>query len=299
MSVTLKGVMPALLTPFNDQQQLDTQSLRQLVRFNIAQGMDGLYVGGSTGEAFVQSIAERQEVLEIVAEEAKGKITLIAHVGTVSTHESQQLSQAASRFGYDAVSAVTPFYYPFSFEEHCDHYRAIIDSAEGLPMVVYNIPALSGVKLSLDQINTLVTLPGVGALKQTSGALFQMEQIRRAHPDLVLYNGYDEIFASGLLAGADGGIGSTYNIMGWRYQGIVKALKEGDIATAQALQTKCNEVIDLLIKVGVFRDLKTVLHYMGVIEVSLCRKPFAPVDEKYLPALRTLAQQLQQEKEQG
>ncbi|MEJ5067986.1 N-acetylneuraminate lyase [Enterobacter sp. MYb186] len=299
MSVTLKGVMPALLTPFNDQQQLDTQSLRQLVRFNIAQGMDGLYVGGSTGEAFVQSIAERQEVLEIVAEEAKGKITLIAHVGTVSTHESQQLAQAASRFGYDAVSAVTPFYYPFSFEEHCDHYRGIVDSAEGLPMVVYNIPALSGVKLSLDQINTLVTLPGVGALKQTSGDLFQMEQIRRAHPDLVLYNGYDEIFASGLLAGADGGIGSTYNIMGWRYQGIVKALKEGDIATAQALQTKCNEVIDLLIKVGVFRGLKTVLHYMGVIEVPLCRKPFAPVDEKYLPALRTLTQQLQQEKEQG
>ncbi|MDU4842477.1 MAG: N-acetylneuraminate lyase [Leclercia adecarboxylata] len=299
MSVTLKGVMPALLTPFNDQQQLDTQSLRQLVRFNIAQGMDGLYVGGSTGEAFVQSIAERQEVLEIVAEEAKGKITLIAHVGTVSTHESQQLAQAASRFGYDAVSAVTPFYYPFSFEEHCDHYRGIVDSAQGLPMVVYNIPALSGVKLSLDQINTLVTLPGVGALKQTSGDLFQMEQIRRAHPDLVLYNGYDEIFASGLLAGADGGIGSTYNIMGWRYQGIVKALKEGDIATAQALQTKCNEVIDLLIKVGVFRGLKTVLHYMGVIEVPLCRKPFAPVDEKYLPALRTLAQQLQQEKEQG
>lgn len=299
MSVTLKGVMPALLTPFNDQLQLDTQSLRQLVRFNIAQGMDGLYVGGSTGEAFVQSIAERQEVLEIVAEEAKGKITLIAHVGTVSTHESQQLAQAASRFGYDAVSAVTPFYYPFSFDEHCDHYRGIVDSAEGLPMVVYNIPALSGVKLSLDQINTLVTLPGVGALKQTSGDLFQMEQIRRAHPDLVLYNGYDEIFASGLLAGADGGIGSTYNIMGWRYQGIVKALKEGDIATAQALQTKCNEVIDLLIKVGVFRGLKTVLHYMGVIEVPLCRKPFAPVDEKYLPTLRTLAQQLQQEKEQG
>jgi len=299
MSVTLKGVMPALLTPFNDQQQLDTQSLRQLVRFNIAQGMDGLYVGGSTGEAFVQSIAERQEVLEIVAEEAKGKLTLIAHVGTVSTHESQQLAQAASRFGYDAVSAVTPFYYPFSFEEHCDHYRGIIDSAEGLPMVVYNIPALSGVKLSLDQINTLVTLPGVGALKQTSGDLFQMEQIRRAHPDLVLYNGYDEIFASGLLAGADGGIGSTYNIMGWRYQGIVKALKEGDIATARALQTKCNEVIDLLIKVGVFRGLKTVLHYMGVIDVPLCRKPFAPVDEKYLPELRALAQQLQQEKEQG
>ncbi|HBR1994809.1 MULTISPECIES: N-acetylneuraminate lyase [Klebsiella pneumoniae complex] len=295
MAVNLRGVMAALLTPFDGQQKLDKESLRRLVRFNLRQGVDGLYVGGSTGEAFVQSGTERQEVLEIVAEEAKGKMTLIAHVGCVSTLESQQLARAAVGYGYDAVSAVTPFYYPFSFEEHCAHYQAIIESADGLPMVVYNIPALSGVKLTLDQINTLVTLPGVGALKQTSGDLFQMEQIRRAHPDLVLYNGYDEIFASGLLAGADGGIGSTYNIMGWRYQGMVAALKVGDIAKAQQLQCECNKVIDLLIKTGVFRGLKTVLHYMDVVSVPLCRKPFAPVDEKFLPELKALAQQLMQE----
>lgn len=292
MAKDLRGVMPALLTPFDNQQRLDVESLRRLVRFNIAQGIDGLYVGGSTGEAFVQSIAEREQVLEAVAEEAQGKVTLIAHVGTVSTDESQQLARAAQRYGFDAVSAVTPFYYPFSFAEHCDHYRSIIDAADGLPMVVYNIPALSGVTLNLEQINTLVTLPGVGALKQTSGDLYQMEQIRRAHPDLVLYNGYDEIFASGLLAGADGGIGSTYNIMGWRYQAIVKALKEGNIQAAQQLQTECNKVIDLLIKTGVFRGLKTVLHYMDVVAVPLCRKPFAPVEEKYLPALKALAEQL-------
>ena len=295
MAVNLRGVMAALLTPFDGQQKLDKESLRRLVRFNLRQGVDGLYVGGSTGEAFVQSGTERQEVLEIVAEEAKGKMTLIAHVGCVSTLESQQLARAAVGYGYDAVSAVTPFYYPFSFEEHCAHYQAIIESADGLPMVVYNIPALSGVKLTLDQINTLVTLPGVGALKQTSGDLFQMEQIRRAHPDLVLDNGYDEIFASGLLAGADGGIGSTYNIMGWRYQGMVAALKVGDVAKAQQLQCECNKVIDLLIKTGVFRGLKTVLHYMDVVSVPLCRKPFAPVDEKFLPELKALAQQLMQE----
>lgn len=296
MTAQLRGVMAALLTPFDANEKLDTESLRRLVRFNIQQGIDGLYVGGSTGEAFVQSIAEREQVLEIVAEEAKGKMTLIAHVGTVSTHESQQLAQAANRYGFDAVSAVTPFYYPFSFEEHCAHYRAVTDAADGLPMVVYNIPALSGVKLTLDQIDTLVTLPGVGALKQTSGDLFQMEQIRRAHPDLVLYNGYDEIFASGLMAGADGGIGSTYNIMGWRYTGIAKALKEGDVVSAQRLQAQCNEVIDLLIKVGVFRGLKTVLHYMDVLAVPLCRKPFAPVDERYLPELKALANRLLEEK---
>ena len=85
MAVNLRGVMAALLTPFDGEQKLDKESLRRLVRFNLSQGIDGLYVGGSTGEAFVQSSAERQQVLEIVAEEAKGKMTLIAHVGCVST----------------------------------------------------------------------------------------------------------------------------------------------------------------------------------------------------------------------
>ncbi|MDN6229437.1 MAG: dihydrodipicolinate synthase family protein, partial [Enterobacterales bacterium] len=131
MSKNLHGVMPALLTPFNPQQQLDIPSLRRLVQFNIAQGVDGLYVGGSTGEAFIQNLQEREQVLEVVAQEAKGKLTLIAHVGGISTHESQILAGAAKRYGFDAVSAVTPFYYPFSFSEHCDHYRAIIDAAEG------------------------------------------------------------------------------------------------------------------------------------------------------------------------
>ncbi|MBT0351058.1 N-acetylneuraminate lyase [Morganella morganii subsp. morganii] len=296
MSVTLKGVMSALLTPFDAEQRLDKESLRRLVRFNIEQGIDGLYVGGSTGEAFVQTVAEREAVMAVVAEEARGKLKLIAHVGCISTEESQQLAKISARLGYDAVSAVTPFYYPFSFEEHCEHYRAIIDSSDGLPMVVYNIPALSGVKLTLEQINTLVTIPGVSALKQTSGDLYQMEQIRRAHPNLILYNGYDEIFASGLLAGADGGIGSTYNIMGWRYKGIVNALQRGDIKLAQHLQTECNKVIDLLIQTGVFRGLKTILHYMGVIDVPLCRKPFFGVNEKYLPELKLLAKNLTEEK---
>lgn len=90
MATNLRGVMAALLTPFDQQQALDKASLRRLVQFNIQQGIDGLYVGGSTGEAFVQSLSEREQVLEIVAEEAKGKIKLIAHVGCVSTAESQQ-----------------------------------------------------------------------------------------------------------------------------------------------------------------------------------------------------------------
>lgn len=297
LSSGLKGIISALPTPFNNEQQIDTESLKKLVRFNIEQGMHGLYVGGSTGEAFLQDVTEREKVLETVAEEAGGKLTLIAHVGAISTRDSQLLARAAVKYGFDAISAVTPFYYPFSFEEHYAHYQAIINEADGLPMVVYNIPALSGVKLSLDQINTLVRLPGVQALKQTSGDLFQMEQIRRQHPELILYNGYDEIFASGVIAGADGGIGSTYNIMGWRYKNILSAIEKGDIQTARLIQTECNKVIDTLIKTGVLAGIKSLLHFMNVINNPACRKPFFPVNQKYLPELQQLAQKLMAEKD--
>ena len=297
LSSGLKGIISALPTPFNNAQQIDTESLKKLVRFNIEQGMHGIYVGGSTGEAFLQDVTEREKVLETVAEEAGGKLTLIAHVGAISTRDSQLLARAAVKYGFDAISAVTPFYYPFSFEEHYAHYQAIINEADGLPMVVYNIPALSGVKLSLEQINTLVRLPGVQALKQTSGDLFQMEQIRRQHPELILYNGYDEIFASGVIAGADGGIGSTYNIMGWRYKNILSAIEKGDTQTARQIQTECNKVIDTLIKTGVLAGIKSLLHFMNVINNPACRKPFFPVNQKYLPELQQLAQKLMAEKD--
>ncbi|XNM57601.1 dihydrodipicolinate synthase family protein [Escherichia coli] len=107
----------SLLDSFDQQQALDKASLHRLVQFNIQQGIDSLYVGGWTGEAFVQSLSEREQVLEIVAEEAERLIKLIAHVGCVSTAESQQLAASAKRYGFDAVSAIAPFYYPFSFED--------------------------------------------------------------------------------------------------------------------------------------------------------------------------------------
>ena len=108
MAKQLRGVMAALLTPFNSQQALDKESLRRLVQFNIQQGIDGLYVGGSTGEAFVQSLAEREQVLEIVAEEAKGKVTLIAHVGCVSTADGPGITVTGRSSSAAARTASKP-----------------------------------------------------------------------------------------------------------------------------------------------------------------------------------------------
>lgn len=295
MKTALTGVITALLTPYDEQFRIDEESLRSLVRHNIQQGVDGLYVGGSTGEALLQNGAERREVLRIVAEEAKGKLALVAHIGGISTAESCVLAEAAAEDGYDAVSAVTPFYYPFTFPELRAHYSDIIAAAQGKPMIIYNIPAMSGVKLGMAELGELLSLPNVVALKHTSGDFYQLEQIHRAYPDKILYNGYDEIFLSGQMAGASGGIGSTYNVMGWRYQGIMRALANRDIDLARGIQSSCNQVIDVLVKTGVFGGLKTILQEWGVIRCAACRKPFSSVKESYLPELKRIARELQSE----
>lgn len=105
--------------------------------------------------------------------------------------------------------------------------------------------------------------------------MYQMEQLRRAFPDALLLNGYDEVLLAGLVSGARGGIGSTYNIMGAKYLALVERLEAGDIPAAAQIQSECNAVIDELVCVGVFPGLKYLLHRLGVIETPVCRRPLA------------------------
>lgn len=209
-----RGAISALPTPYDQSQQINVESFRKLVHFNTEQSVRRLYVGGSTGEVSPRNAVEQEKILETVADESDGKLTLITHMGEISTVESEVLTEVAKEYRYHAISTVTPFCYPFSFRECCIHYRKIIDSTDRLPTIVYNISALGGMRFSLDQISELVAIPRACVLKQTSGGSLQIEQIKRSYPELMLYNGYDEIPTSGLIAGANGGIGSTYNIMG-------------------------------------------------------------------------------------
>ncbi|MCC2520965.1 N-acetylneuraminate lyase [Vibrio coralliilyticus] len=266
------GFYAATLTPFNLDESINYEDLQALVKYNCQSGLKGLYVGGSTAEAFLCNTSERIELLKATAEVASSEMTLIAHVGDISTKKSEEIARAAADLPYDAVSAVTPFYYPVGFEQLKQHYTDIIQAA-GKPMIVYNFPAFSGTSLSRDQISELLTLEGVVALKQTSADLYQMEQLTRRHSDKTVFNGFDEILASGLMAGAQGGIGSTYNIQAGRIKDIDVAIRNGQTQQAQALQREANQVIDGLVAAGVIPGLKYVLQQKGVISSAHCRRP--------------------------
>ena len=274
----LGGIYTALLTPFDKNNKINENALCDLIKLNLDKGVTGFYVGGSTAEAFLLTEDERRAIYEIVAAEAKGKCKLLAHIGTLSTDQSVTLAKHVEKLGYDAVSSVAPFYYKYSFDELKQYYFDIVNEVS-LPMIVYYIPALSGVSLSTKDLSAFLDDDRFAGIKYTSNDYFMMEQIKTAFPDKVLYNGYDETFLAGVALGADGGIGSTYNFMADKYVKIQKLYAEGKMAEAKAVQQQANRIIAVLCKIGVMQAEKEVLCQMG-LDFGHCRRPFSPVTEE-------------------
>ncbi|WP_292963732.1 dihydrodipicolinate synthase family protein [Novosphingobium sp. UBA1939] len=177
----------------------------------------------------------------------------------------------AAEAGYDAISAIPPFYYDFSRDELKAHYRAL-GGAVPLPLIVYNFGGRVG-RLTNADLLELLDEPKVIGIKHTSQDLYLLERFKRHRPEAVIYNGFDEMCLAGLIMGADGAIGTTYNFMGDLFVRLAKAFAEGRIAEARALQVVANRVIDVLIEVGVFPGTKGILTLMG-IDVGICREPF-------------------------
>ena len=134
----IKGVIPALLTVFDEHEEVDEQGMRDLVRFLLKQKVNGLYLTGSTGEGFLMKDSERKRVVEIVIDEVKQEVPIIVHVGAISTKRSIELAQHAYESGADAISSVPPFYWKFSEQQIFDYY-ADLSRSTPLPMIVYNV----------------------------------------------------------------------------------------------------------------------------------------------------------------
>jgi N-acetylneuraminate lyase len=162
----LRGIFPALLTPFKQDGSINEDSLRKLIAMNMAKGVTGFYVCGSTAEVFLLKPEERRRLLEIVVDEVRGKAAIICHIGAINTEWSIEYARHAVSLGVDAVSSIPPFYYPFSADEIIDYYIDIV-SAVRLPMIVYNFPAFSGVTMNMDRIKTLREHKNIIGIKHT------------------------------------------------------------------------------------------------------------------------------------
>ena len=273
-----KGLFSALLTPFNEDGSINFDSLEKLVEFNLQNGIDGFYVGGSTGEGLLLSPEERMQVFECVKKANKGRATLIAHVGTICTLDAIKMAKKAEELEYDAISAVAPYYYGFTLDAVLGYYNDIVNSTS-LPMIIYNFPNSGGFSLTKEIANKLFENEKFIGIKHTSGDMFTLNQFKTLDREIVVYNGFDETLLAGLSMGADGAIGSTYNFMGKKFKKIMNCFNSGEIETAKALQNEANEIICEMIKYGVFQSEKAILTEMG-IDMGQCRPPFLPISDE-------------------
>jgi N-acetylneuraminate lyase len=235
MAKPLAGMYAALLSGFADDGGFCPERQAAIMSHVGRQGLDGLYIGGSSAESGLMSTEElldQQRAIAGLRAPEHGRI--IAHVGQPSTAASVALARQAAALGFDGVSALPPHAYPFSDEEILAYYAEVAAASE-LPMIVYEIPLRTGRALPLPLLERIVALPNVVGIKFTSTDLFKLAQLRRAHPDLTVFFGFDEMYHAAGAQGCDGGIGTTYNVLGKLYAALNRAIAAADLAQARSV----------------------------------------------------------------
>ncbi|MDQ0513878.1 N-acetylneuraminate lyase [Mycoplasmoides fastidiosum] len=284
------GIFPALITPFDQNGRIKENGLREIVRYLInVQKVDGIYATGSTGEFLLLTPQDKKRVLEIVAEEAKGKITLIAQIGSLNLDEVKELAQYAEQLGYDAISAITPYYYNFSFEEVKSYYEEIA-KASNLPMFIYYLPQLAGGKVTLEQFGELLNIKHVIGSKYGSTDLYFFERLLGQFRDKIFMFAFDEALSAGLLLGARGFIGSTYNVNAQGARSIIEAFNNKDMDLLRRRVHIYNDYINALLSKGLMQTLKAIMQLDGV-DAGVNKKPFKLIDsdelKKYAQEIKT------------
>lgn len=283
----MKGIFSALMVPYNEDGSINEKGLREIVRHNIDNmKVDGLYVGGSTGENFMISTEEKKRVFKIAIDEAKDQVQLIAQVGSINVFESVELGKYATELGYKCLSAVTPFYYKFSFEEIKEYYFTIVRET-GNNMIIYSIPFLTGVNMSVAQFGELFANEKIIGVKFTAGDFFLLERMRKAYPNKLILAGFDEMLLPAAVLGIDGAIGSTYNVNGLRAKEIFRLAKEGKIAEALEIQHVTNDLIEGILSNGLYGTIKEIMKLQGV-DAGYCRRPMAKVTPEQVVGAKVL-----------
>ena len=273
----INGVIPAMITSFNKDESINKEGIRKTVNYLISAKVDGLYITGSTGETFLMSQEEKKQAIEIIVEEVNGRVPVIAHIGSIGTKITTELGQYAEKIGVDALSALPPFYYGFSNDEIFNYYQDISNSTN-LPITVYNISHAH--LMDLDMLKRLASIKNVKGVKYTAPTHFNFSKIKKEIGNgFKIYSGMDEMSLSGLISGADGIIGSFYNLMPELFVDIYAKIKEENINEAKKIQEKINIIIMYALSKSGYPFIKMGLNWLDV-DSGYVRKPFTTFVDK-------------------
>jgi 4-hydroxy-tetrahydrodipicolinate synthase len=285
----LRGVLNALLTPFtSDGEVVEERLLRALVDHSIRGGIHGLVPCGSTGEFTSLSLDERKLVLEIVLDETAGRVPVVAHTGAMTTREAVSLSRHAERAGASAVMLVAPYYEPLTLNEVSRYYKDVAASV-GISVMVYNLPAATGVNLNPEEIAKLAALvPNIRYVKDTSGDMSQAARLIHEYGDVIsTFVGHDTLYLASIVEGASGSVLGTGNLLPSELAAIWDALQAQELERARAMWAEIFPLMRFLVSGSYVAGLKSGLEILG-FPIGVPRAPLEALGERQLSDLKTI-----------
>ncbi|MGJ8676811.1 MAG: 4-hydroxy-tetrahydrodipicolinate synthase [Akkermansiaceae bacterium] len=243
------GTHTALITPFKNGE-IDTEAFRSLIERQVAAGIDGIVPCGTTGESPTLTQAEHLRVIKLAVEYAAGRIKVIAGTGANATAEAIHLTSAAAKLGVDATLQVCPYYNKPSQEGLYQHYKAIA-AATDLPMMLYSIPGRSVIEIAVETMLRLANdCPTIIANKEAGGNAERVTEIRAALPDdFQIVSGDDPLTIEFMKRGAVGVVSVASNLIPQVMSDIVKAMLDGRVADAEAIQAKYEPLMSTLMNI--------------------------------------------------
>ncbi len=274
-----EGIIPAFYACYDKDGKIDAEGVRALTRWFIEKGVNGLYVGGSSGECIYQGVAERKLVLENVMAEAKGRITVIAHIACNNTADSQELAAHAESLGVDAIASIPPIYFKLPPYAIAKYWNDMSAAAPNTDFIIYNIPQLAGVALSVPLLKEMLKNPRVIGVKNSSMPTQDIQMWK--DEGAIVFNGPDEQLICGLAMGAIGGIGGTYGAMPELYIEMRRAFLAGELLKAQEMQ---NEACRIIYKMcsghgNMYAMIKQIIRLQGGPDCGSVRAPLAEMVE--------------------
>lgn len=294
-----QGVIPAFYACYDDNGNVSGERAEAYTRWLVKVGVKGVYVGGSSGECIYQSVADRKLLLEHVMKAAEGKLTVIAHVACNNTKDSMELAAHAESMGVDAIAAIPPVYFKLPEHAIAKYWNDISSAAPNTDFIIYNIPQLAGVALTVPLLREMLKNPRVIGVKNSSMPAQDIQMFKYEGTlggrKFVVFNGPDEQFISGLLIGADGGIGGTYSVMPELFLKLWELYNKGEHETARALQYDINNIIYKLCmgKGNMYAMIKAVLKKRTGLEFGGVRAPLYNLVESDMPIVDEAAQMIE------
>jgi 4-hydroxy-tetrahydrodipicolinate synthase len=286
MRRTFQGSLVAMVTPFRDGR-LDEDKLRELVEFHVANGTDGLVPCGTTGESPTLSHDEHKRIVEIVIEQARGRIPVVAGTGSNSTAVAIELTRHAARAGAAGALLVSPYYNRPTQAGLYEHFRAIAQAAPDLPLIIYNIQSRTAVNVETETLQRLAAIPNIVGVKEASGSLDQMTAVILAcGPDFSVVSGDDSLTLPLMAVGGRGVISVVANFLPREVAELTHAALEGDWKRAREAHLRLYPVCKAVFIETNPIPVKETMAMLGLIRAEW-RLPMCPMTPANREKLRT------------